>query len=214
MKIAIFSTHSYDEAFFDAANFEYGFTLHFFPVTLTIQTAQLAKGYDAVCVFVHDEVSKSVLKILSEYNIKIVVLRCAGFNNVDIEEAKKFNIVVARVPAYSPYAIAEHSVGMMLALNRKIHRAYNRVREGNFSLDGLMGFDMRGKTIGIIGTGRIGTVIVKILQGFDCKILAFDIQHSDECLASGVEYIELPELYTRSDIISLHCPLTCDTHQG
>lgn len=212
MKVAIFSTHSYDETFLNAANSKYGFTLQFFSVALTEQTVQLAQGYDAVCVFVHDELDAPVLKKLAEYNIQLIALRCAGFNNVDIEVAKKFNFVVARVPAYSPYAVAEHSIGMMLALNRKVYRAYNRVREGNFSLDGLLGFDMRDKTVGLVGTGRIGTVIAKILLGFDCKVLACDTQHSETCEAMGVEYVELPVLYKHADIISLHCPLTCDTH--
>ena len=212
MKIAVFSTHKYDKTYLDAANQTTGLELTYFENPLTEQTAQLANGFDVVCAFVHDDLDAPVLKKLQSFDIRLIALRCAGFNNVDIEAATKYGITVVRVPAYSPYAVAEHAITLMLALNRKIHRAYNRVREGNFALDGLLGFDLRGKTVGIIGTGRIGTVLAKILSGFECRLLAHDVSTNDACLSLGVDYVSLPDLYRQSDIISLHCPLNCDTH--
>ncbi len=211
MKIAVFSARPYDREFFDQANRDYGHTLTYFEPHLDSHTAQLAKGFQAVCVFPNDQLDRATLKELSNLGIRLVALRCAGFNNVDLDAARDFSIQVVRVPAYSPYAVAEHTVALMLTLNRKIHRAYNRVREGNFKLDGLLGFDMHGKTVGIVGTGRIGAVLAEILHGFGCRLLAFDPSPSLMYEERGVHYVTWPELLRQSDIISLHCPLTPQT---
>ena len=212
MKIAVFSTKPYDKTFLESANNQFGHTLYCTEHRLTADTAHIAKGYDSVCVFVHDNLDNKVITQLSEFGIKTIALRCAGFNNVDIDAAARHNIQVVRVPHYSPYAVAEHTVGLMLALDRKIYRAYNRVKEGNFSLNGLLGFDLHGRTVGIIGTGNIGAVTARILHGFGVTLLAHDPIQNDACLSLGVHYVALDELYARSDIITLHCPLTHDTH--
>lgn len=212
MKIVFFSSKVYDQTFFDEANEKYGFELVYFAHHLSRHTDLHSLSADAACVFVNDTVDHNVLSALNQRGIRLVVLRCAGFNNVDLSAAEELGVKVVRVPAYSPYAVAEHTVGLMLSLNRKIHRAYARVREGNFSLDGLLGFDMHGRTVGVIGTGRIGSLVVRILSGMGCRILAYDPQQNDECVRLGVHYVNLPELYAQSDIITLHCPLTCDTH--
>src|SRR5690606_33792332 len=175
-------------------------------------TASLARGHAGVCAFVNDSLNAEVLARLAEGGMRFVVLRSAGFNHVDLEAALKLGIQVARVPAYSPHAVAEHAVALMLALNRKIHRAYARVREGNFSRDGLMGFDMNGLTAGLVGTGRIGICAARILAGFGMKLLAFDTYESPEAKELGVEYVSHDRLFAESDIISLHCPLTPETH--
>jgi D-lactate dehydrogenase len=159
-------------------------------------------------VFVNDQVNAAVIVRLHSLGLRLAALRCAGYNNVDLAAAKKHTLTVVRVPAYSPYAVAEHTIALMLALNRKLHRAYNRVREGNFALDGLLGFDIHGKTVGLIGTGEIGTVVAQILTGFGCPILAFDPKPNETCRSLGVRYVERNELFTESDIITLHCPLT------
>ncbi len=212
MKIAVFSTKSYDREYLDEANQKYNYELYYFEPKLRKRTVGLInEQYDAVCVFVNDTVCKDVIKALSEKNIKLIALRCAGFNNVDIEAANQHGIRVLRVPAYSPYAVAEHAAALILTLNRKTHKAYNRVREGNFSLERLVGFDLHGKTVGVIGTGKIGQKFCSIMQGFGCKVIAYDKFPSDKVREQGVTYVNLKELYNSSDIISLHCPLTPET---
>ncbi|MGL5233553.1 MAG: 2-hydroxyacid dehydrogenase, partial [Empedobacter falsenii] len=166
----------------------------------------------AVCVFVNDKVNRQVIEILAKKGVKIIALRCAGFNNVDLEAAKEFGIKICRVPAYSPEAVAEHTMAMLLTLNRKTHKAYNRVREQNFALNGLLGFNLFQKTIGIVGTGKIGKAFINIAKGFGCKIIAYDLYPDQELMNNGVEYVELDKLFKTSDIISLHCPLTPENH--
>jgi D-lactate dehydrogenase len=207
LKVAIFSTKQYDREFLSAANGA-RHQLRFFEPHLSEETAGLAEGFEAVCVFVNDQVNATVIGTLKSLGVRLITLRCAGYNNVDLSAAKKHGVTVARVPAYSPYAVAEHTIALMLALNRKLHRAYNRVREGNFALDGLVGFDMHGKTVGVIGTGKIGAVVAQILTGFGCPTLAFDPFPKAACRSLGVRYIELNELFAQADIITLHCPLT------
>lgn len=212
MKIAIFSTKQWVRDAFDAINKKYGYHLNYFEPKLDSQTVKMAEGHDAVCVFVHDKLDQLVIESLAEAGVKIIALRCAGFNNVDLKVAHDKNIDVVRVPAYSPYAVAEHALGMILTLNRRYHRAYNRIREGNFSLDGLLGFDIHGKTVGVIGTGKIGQIFCRIMKGLNTKILAYDKFPSQDMIDEGVEYCELQHLYEESDIISLHCPLLQDTY--
>jgi len=207
VKIAIFSAKRYDREFLSAANAS-RHELRFFEPRLSEETAGLAAGFEAVCVFVNDQVNATVITTLDSLGVRLIALRCAGYNNVDLTAATKHGITVVRVPAYSPYAVAEHTIALMLALNRKLHRAYNRVREGNFALDGLVGFDMHEKTVGVIGTGQIGTVVAQILTGFGCPILALDPLPNATCQSCGVRYVELDELFAQSDIITLHCPLT------
>lgn len=208
MKIVFFSAKPYDERFFEGANREIKHELFFLKPQLEQHTAQLAAGYDAVCAFVNDTLDRETIEILADGGVKSIALRCAGFNNVDLAAAQEHGIRVVRVPAYSPYAVAEHTLAIILALNRNVHRAYNRVREGNFALDGLLGFDINGLTAGVVGTGRIGIVVSKILTGFGCRVLAFDPYPNDECTGMGVQYVSERELFERSDIITLHCPLT------
>lgn len=174
-------------------------------------TVNLTKGYDAVCVFVNDRLNAEVIAALKQNDVKLIALRCAGFNNVDLEAAKQHGIKVVRVPAYSPHAVAEHAVALILTLNRKTHKAYNRVREGNFSLERLTGFDLYGKTVGAIGTGKIGQVFCNIMLGFGCRVLAFDLMEDKELASKGVEYLPLMDLLQQSDVISLHCPLNDQT---
>ncbi|MEH2457121.1 2-hydroxyacid dehydrogenase [Nostoc sp.] len=212
MKVAVFSTKAYDRKFLSAANSPTQHELVFFEPRLNRDTAILAAGFPAVCVFVHDQVDAPTLEFLASRGTRLVVLRCAGFNNVDLQAAADLGITVVRVPAYSPYGVAEHAVGLILSLNRKIHRAYNRVREGNFSLDGLLGFNLHERTVGIIGTGKIGLILGQIMKGFGCELLAYDVYRNPELEALGGKYVELPELFANSDIISLHCPLTLETH--
>ena len=213
MKVAVFSSKPYDKQFLEAANGPHAHELHFLEPRLTEDTASLASGYPAVCAFVNDQLNAAVLERLSRSGTRLVALRSAGFNHVDLAAAASLGIKVARVPAYSPYAVAEHTVGMILALTRKIHRAYNRVREGNFALDGLLGFDLHDRTMGIIGTGQIGAVVAQIMQGFGCHILAYDPYPNPVLEASELlRYVSLEELLSGSDIVSLHCPLTPDTY--
>jgi len=212
MKVAIFSTQAFDREFLDAANASFRHELVYFSERLHDQTAQLAAGFPAVCVFITDQLDGATLTTLSGEGVRLIALRSAGFNNVDLAVAARLGLTVLRVPAYSPYAVAEHAVALMLTLNRKIHRAYNRVREGDFQLDGLMGFDMFGKTAGIVGTGKIGAALAQIMAGFGCNLLGFDTYRNPACLALGLEYVELERLLRDSDIVSLHCPLTPDTH--
>ena len=212
MKVAVFSTKSYDKEFFDKANADKNHELTYFESSLKEKSVKLAENFDAVCVFVNDKLTKEVIEELAALKIKLIALRCAGFNNVDISSAHKNNIKVLRVPAYSPYAVAEHAVALILTLNRKTHKAYNRVREGNFSLERLTGFDLHGKTVGVIGTGKIGSVFANIMKGFGCHVVAYDKFQNKELIESGVRYLSLNELLKVSDIISLHCPLTPETN--
>jgi D-lactate dehydrogenase len=211
VKVAIFSAKKYDREFLSTANAS-RHELRFFEPHLNEESAGLAAGFEAVCVFVNDQVNAAVIARLRSLGVRLIALRCAGYNNVDLEAATKHGLTVVRVPAYSPYAVSEHTIALMLALNRKLHRAYNRVREGNFALDGLLGFDMHGKTVGVIGTGQIGTVVAQILTGFGCPTLAFDPNPNQSCRSFGVRYVKLDELFAESDIITLHCPLTPGTN--
>ena len=206
-KITFFSTQPYDKVFFEKQNIDFGYELEFFETQLNEQIAKLIQDTDVVCVFVNDVVNESVIKKLAKKNVKIIALRCAGFNNVDLEAAKKFGIKVCRVPSYSPEAVAEHAMPMILTLNRKTHKAYNRAREQNFSLNGLLGFDLRGKTVGIIGTGNIGKAFAKIVKGFGCTVLAYDIVIDAKMEKDGVTFVSLQTIFKESEIISLHCPL-------
>ena len=208
MKVAFFDTKSYDVPGFDHYAADSGLEIKYFETRLNEDTASLAAGYDAVCVFVNDTVSAPVVDKLCQLGVKVLALRCAGFNNVDIK-ACRGRLPVYRVPAYSPYAVAEHAMALLLTINRRTHKAYIRTRDFNFSLQGLAGFDLHGKTIGIIGTGKIGRVFADICKGFGMKILAYDKYPNPD---SGLTYVELPELFEQSDIISLHCPLTEETH--
>ncbi len=209
MRILFYSTQAYDIESFDSANKDYAFELSYVEAHLNEQTALLANGYEAVCVFVNDSVNAEVLRILSEIGVKYLALRCAGFNNVDLFAAKKYNIKVVRVPEYSPYAVAEHSCALILTLNRKTHKAYNRTRDANFKINGLKGFDLAAKTIGIIGCGRIGQVAAKIFNGFGMKVVVYDPYYQDSLeFATKVSF---EELLSCSDIVSLYCPLNKET---
>lgn len=208
MKIAVCSTLPHDRQFLAAANAEAGHQLTFFDSHLNEETRHIVAGFPAVCVFVNDTLNAAVLGSLAAQGTRLIALRCAGFNNVDVAAAAALGLRVVRVPAYSPHSVAEHSVALMMALNRRLPRAYNRVRDGNFSLDGLLGFELRGKTVGIIGTGRIGMALAEILRGFGCRLIACDPCPNADCQALGVAYVSLPELYAASDIISLHAPLS------
>jgi D-lactate dehydrogenase len=209
MRIAVFDTHSYDREALEAANGRFGHDLTFVEPRLTQHTARLAAGFPGVCSFVNDRLNAATLAMLHEGGTQLVALRSAGYNHVDLEEAARFGIRVTRVPEYSPYAVAEHAMAMVLALNRHVHRAYNRVRENNFSLDGLVGFDLHGKTFGIVGTGKIGAVLARIAYGFGCRVLGVDQQPNMELRqTAALEYVDLPELCRMADIISLHVPLT------
>lgn len=212
MKVALFGCKPYDRRFFEAANESYNHELIFLEPHLHEKTAILAKDAEAVCIFVNDQVSAETLNILYQQGVRLIALRCAGYNNVDLETTKRLGMQVVRVPAYSPHAVAEHAIALILSLNRKIHRAYYRVREGNFSLNGLLGFDLHGRTVGVIGTGKIGRIVGKILYGFGCRILAYD-PFPNQGFSEFGQYVSLEELYAESDIISLHCPLTAsNTH--
>ena len=211
MRVAVFSTKPYDEFYLQEANRQQH-ELLFLEARLSPATAALASGFEAVCAFVNDQLDREVLQSLASSGVRYVALRCAGFNNVDLSAAAALNLQVVRVPVYSPFAVAEHTVGLMLTLNRKIHRAHWRVREGNFALHGLLGFDMNGRTAGIVGTGEIGSVVAKILTGFGCRLLGFDRMENPKCRELGVEYVSFEQLLAESDIVTLHCPLTRETH--
>ncbi len=215
MKTAVFSARPYDRHFLEAANQQGGtadaFTFEYFDVGLDVATATLAQDCQAVCVFVNDRLDAPVLRALHALGVRAVLLRCAGFNNVDIAAAEQLGLFVARVPAYSPEAVAEHALALIMTLNRHTHRAYNRVREGNFMLDGLLGRTLHGRTVGIVGTGKIGLATARIMKGMGCTVLGFDPYPSPAFAEIG-EAVALDELLTRSDIVSLHCPLTPDTH--
>lgn len=209
MKTILFDTHSFEKEYFCEVNNEFGFDLDFYEGKLTEKSAFVARGYACVCPFVNDRVSAEVLAILKEQGTKLIALRSAGFNHVDLVAAKKLGLRVARVPEYSPYSVAEHAMGLLLTLNRKLHKAYNRVREGNFSLEGLVGFDLHGKTIGVVGSGRIGQAFIAIARGFGCRVLVFDISPDDQLAKElGFTYVPLIELLQKSNVISLHLPLT------
>ncbi len=211
MRTAVFSTRAYDRLYFDAANQTAGHDLTFFKEALGPATSGLAAGFPAVCAFVNDRLDAATLDALARGGTRLVALRCAGYNNVDRAAAARHRLTVVRVPAYSPHAVAEHTVALILALNRHLHRAYNRVREGNFALEGLIGFDLHGKTAGTIGTGQIGRLVGRILRGFGCRWLAADPHPNPEVTAEGGEYVPLPRLLSESDIVSLHCPLLPET---
>jgi D-lactate dehydrogenase len=212
MRVAVFSTKAYDREFLEAANRDHGHELHFLEARLNVETSSLAAGFEALCAFVNDQLDAATLEAVARGGTRLIAMRCAGTNNVDLQAAQDLGLAVVRVPAYSPHAVAEHTVGLMLTLNRQFHRAYNRVREGNFSLDGLLGFDFAGRTVGIIGTGKIGSLVARIMHGFGCHILAYDRFQNPDCLALAARYVELEELLAGSDIITLHCPLTPETH--
>lgn len=212
MKVAVFSTKAYDREFLDVANAAGHHQLFYFEGSLRDKTVRLTEGYDAVCVFVNDVLDATVIEGLAANHVKLIVLRCAGFNNVDVEAAHRFGLRVLRVPAYSPHAVAEHAVALVMTLNRKTHKAYNRVREGNFSIERLTGFELEGKTVGVVGTGRIGAVFARIMLGFGCTVLAYDNYPNQGLIEAGVRYTGIEEVFNASDIISLHCPLTPETH--
>ena len=211
MKTAIFGAKPYEVRSFEEANGQFGHELLFLPPNLSAETAALADGSAAACAFVNDCLDRAVLNRLARGGTRLIVLRCAGFNHVDLIAAKELGLSVARVPSYSPHAIAEHTLGMILCLNRKIHRAYNRVREGNFALEGLLGFDLHGKTVGVVGTGNIGALVARSLLGLGCRVVAHDQVQNPDCVAMGVDYVSMDRLLAESDVITLHCPLTPQT---
>ena len=209
MIISFFSTQSYDREYFDRFNRRH--EIRYFDASLNEQTAKLTSGSQAVCAFVNDKITDGVIQQLANNGVKLIALRSAGYNNVDLASAKAHGITVVRVPAYSPHAVAEHAVALILTLNRKTHKAYNRVREGNFSLERLTGFDLYGKTVGVIGTGKIGAVFCRIMAGFGCKVLAFDVFENKALITEGVFFLPLNDILAQADIISLHCPLNDQT---
>ena len=209
ISVAFFSAKEYEKKLFDKYNEGYDYKINYLPEQLNPKTAKLAKGSDVVCVFVNDIVNREVIDILKENGVKLIALRCAGFNNVDLEAAKQSGIKVVRVPAYSPYAVAEHATTLLMSVNRKICEAHRKNKVYNFTLDGLLGFDVHGKTVGVIGTGKIGKCFISIMKGFGAEVLAYDVyEDKDAEKELGYKYVALDELYKRSDIISLHCPLT------
>lgn len=213
MKIAFFDTKEYDRKVFDKKNKKYGYDITYLESKLNKETAPLANGFDVICIFVNDIVDKETMHILKDCGVKLIALRCAGFNNIDTDEMVD-EIKIVRVPAYSPYAVAEHAVALLLSIDRKIYKAYQRTRKYNFSLNGLLGFDINGKTVGVIGTGKIGTVFIKIMKGFGANVIAYDMyKNEDSAKKLDFKYVSLDELYKNSDIISLHCPLTKSTNK-
>lgn len=210
MRIAVFSTKSYDRVSLDQYN-TFGHELTFFDATLNLQTAMLAAGFGVVCLFVNDKADEEVIAALSRQGVQLIALRCAGFNNIALPAAEKHGIKVVRVPAYSPEAVAEHAVALLLTLNRKTHKAYNRVRESNFSLENLEGFTLHGKAVGVVGTGHIGQAFCRIMLGFACQVFAYDKYPSEDMQQLGVRYVPFDHLLATSDIISLHCPLVPET---
>ena len=211
MRVAVFSAHAFDREFLDAANLTRGHDLHYLEARLTPATSGLARECPVVCAFVNDQLNADVLTSLAAGGTRLIALRSAGFNHVDVARARELGLTVSRVPAYSPHAVAEHTLALILSLNRKIHRAYARVREGNFALDGLLGFDLVSRTVGVVGTGKIGAIVARILIGFGCRVVAYDIAPNDECRSAGVVYVTLDELWAVSDIVTLHAPLTPQT---
>lgn len=213
MRIAVYGTRSYDRTFLSAANADHGFDLQFLDAPLTLSTARLAEGHEAVCVFVNDKADRAVLEALASAGVRLLALRCAGYNNVDLAAADRLGIAVVRVPAYSPHAVAEFTVGLLLSLDRKIHRAWSRVRENNFALDGLVGRNLHGRVAGVVGTGQIGALVARTLRaGFGCDVLASDPVVDEGLVEIGVRYVEREALLCESEIVTLHCPLTPDTY--
>ncbi len=212
MKIAFFNTKPYDKEYFDRVNFDGTHQIRYFSSHLDLESTSLISDEKVVCVFINDNLNAQVLHKLKDKGIELIALRSAGFNHVDMACAQQLSMHVVRVPAYSPYAVAEHAVGLLLCLNRGIHRAHNRIREGDFSLRNLMGFDLHGKTVGVIGTGKIGQAFTNIMLGFGCNVIAYDLLHNEQCIKSGVKYTSLDNLLSHADVISLHCPLTPDTY--
>jgi D-lactate dehydrogenase len=213
MRIAVYGTRSYDRTFLSAANADHGFDLQFLDAPLTLSTARLAEGHEAVCVFVNDKADRAVLEALASAGVRLLALRCAGYNNVDLAAADRLGIAVVRVPAYSPHAVAEFTVGLLLSLDRKIHRAWSRVRENNFALDGLVGRNLHGRVAGVVGTGQIGALVARTLRaGFGCDVLASDPVVDEGLVEIGVRYVEREALLRESEIVTLHCPLTPDTY--
>ena len=212
MKVVFFNTKQYDKKYFSEAKLGSTHELVYLEAKLSFDTALLTQDAEVICVFVNDVVDADVIARLSQQGVKLIALRCAGFNNVDLAAAQQHGIKIVRVPAYSPNAVAEYTVGLMLALNRKIHRAYCQVREGNFSLNGLMGFDMSGKTAGIIGTGKIGELVVRTLCAMGMDVLTYDPYVNQQCVKDGARYVDIETLFAESDVISLHCPLSAETH--
>lgn len=210
IKVGVFSAKQYDKDSLLQANQD--FDLQFIEARLKRQTLPLAADFDAICVFVNDQLDKEVIQQLKQQGIRHIALRCAGFNNIDLDAAKECGISVSRVPAYSPEAVAEHTLALILTLNRKLHKAYNRIKEGNFSIEGLLGFNLCGKTVGIVGTGRIGLAAIRILKGFGCSVLCYDPVESEQAATLGARYVTPEQLMCESEIISLHCPLTPQTH--
>ena len=211
MDVSFFSTQAFEQPIYEKLNEAHRHNIHYFSYHLNDESINAVPKTDVVCCFVNDKINPSVIDGLKERGVKLIALRSAGYNHVDCTYAHQQGIRVCRVPAYSPHAVAEHAVALMLSLNRKIPCAHNRIKDGNFSLTGLMGFDLYQKTVGIIGTGQIGSVLANILKGFGCQILAYDINQNEHCLALGVQYVSLNDLLTRSQIISLHCPLNPQT---
>lgn len=212
MLIKIFSAKAYDIEYFTQSNAKFDYSISFTKDHISVTNINALEGVNVVCAFVNDRIDRPVLQAMQKKNIRLLALRCAGYNQVDLAAANELGITVVRVPKYSPYAVAEHSCGLILSLNRHIHRAYVRVREHDFSLDHLTGFDIHGKTVGIIGTGAIGSAFAQIMLGFGASILAYDVKPNIQLEAQGIKYVDLDTLYQQSDIISLHCPLTPDTH--
>ncbi|MDY6785062.1 MAG: 2-hydroxyacid dehydrogenase [Cyanobacteriota bacterium] len=212
-KVAVFSTKSYDRKFLEGANQDRAseHELHFLEPRLTSETALLAAGYPAICAFINDRLDRETLSILARGGTRLIALRSAGYNHLDLTAAKELNLTAVRVPAYSPHAVAEHAAALVLTLNRKLHRAYNRVRDDNFALEGLLGFDLHGATVGVVGTGKVGLCFAQIMKGFGCHLLAYDVRQNPACLELGAKYVQLPELLASSDVVSLHCPLTEQT---
>jgi D-lactate dehydrogenase len=211
VRVAFFSAHPFDRQFFDEANATRAHDLQYLEARLTETTSALARGCPAVCAFVNDRLDRPVLERLWSGGARMIALRSAGFNHVDLACARELGFTVSRVPAYSPHAVAEHTIALILSLNRKIHRAYGRVREGNFALDGLLGFDLAGRTAGVVGTGKIGAVVARVLLAIGCRVVAYDIVPNEKCRAAGVDYVTLDELWKVSDVITLHAPLTPQT---
>jgi D-lactate dehydrogenase len=212
MRVAVFNSKSYDRQFLTEANHGHNHDFTFLEPRLSSETALLASGFPAVCAFINDHLDGEILAQLAAQGTQLIALRSAGFNNIDLEAAERLGITVVRVPAYSPYAVAEHAVGLILMLNRKLHKAYNRVRDDNFSLEGLIGFDLHGSTVGIIGMGKIGLCFARIMHGFGCHLLAYDVQPHPEALQLGVQYLPLADVLAASQIVSLHCPLLPSTY--
>ena len=212
MNIAFFDTKDYDKTSFDLANQDSQFNIHYYTDRLDEESAALAKGYDAVCCFVNDRLDKATLTKLAKYGIRLVAMRCAGVNNVDIAAADRLGITVVNVPRYSPEGVAEHTLALILSLNRKVHKAFHRTKDYNFSLKGLMGFNMRDKVVGVIGMGAIGRNVARLLTAFGCRVLAYDVKPDKSLEAElGIRFVDLPTIWTKSDIITLHCPLTAET---